>query len=134
MRLKPTFLLFLLAFSIIGCSKNDSTNETENTKNLIGNKYAHLLFETREECEAAQESYMINCAQGLEIISDTEVRIFLTDILYNSNFYVKNNMLVVESTPDTYEFSEDLIFEIMDNGDLKLGEDNWIKYEEDFFE
>ena len=123
-----------MTFSIIGCSNDDSTDEEGNTKHLIGNKYAHLLFETREECETAQESYFINCAQELEIISESEVRIYLTDILYDTDFYLENNMLVVKSTPETYEFSEDLYFEILDNGDLQLGENTWIKYEEDFFE
>ena len=134
MKFKTAFLIFLMIFSVIGCSNDDHPKEKISAKNLIGNKYAHLFFESREECEAAQESYFINCAQGLEILSESEVEIYLTDILYRTGFYVENNTLVVESTPETYEFSEDLIFTILENGDLQLDGDTWIKYEEDFYE
>lgn len=132
MKFKTT-ILFLMIFSIIGCS-NDDAPIKKNTKNFIGNKYAHIFFESREECEAAQESYFVNCAQGLEILNESEVEIYLTDILYRTDFHIEKNKLIVESTPETYEFSEDLIFNILENGDLKLNGNNWIKYEEDFYE
>lgn len=119
---------------MVGCSSDNSTIDTSSTKNLIGYKYAHLLFDNREECENANELYFVNCAQVMEVISETEVNIYVTDILYKTVFYIDNNKFVVKSTPETYEFSEDLIFEIIDNGDLKLDEDIWIKYEEDIFE
>ncbi|MCH4824405.1 hypothetical protein ML462_14625 [Gramella lutea] len=122
-------MLFII-ISILGCSKDDSSNETI----LVGNKYANLLFETRRECEEAQELYFINCAQVMEIINESEVEIYLTDILYRTNFYIKNNNLIVESTSSTYEFSEDLVFQILENGDLKLEEETWIKFEGDFYE
>ncbi len=124
--------LFIALFSFLvftGCSKEDNPEEK-----FVGNKYANLLFNTREECEASWEKYFMNCAQTLEIISDSEVEIMVTDILYTTGFYVKNGQLIVESSPETYEFSRDLIFQISSNGDLILGDTPWMIYQESFYE
>ncbi len=132
--MKNILSLLLIFVLITGCSKDDSTNQKTIEETLVGNKYAHLNFETREECEAAQEQYFINCAQVLEILNDSEAQIILTDIVYNVNFFIENNELIVESSPTTYEFSEDLIFTLLESGNLKLNGSNWIEYEEDYYE
>lgn len=121
-------ILFGLLF-LTGCSKEENIE-----KEYVGNNYAHVFFETREECEASWETYFMNCAQILEVVNDSEVEIMLTDIMYTTNFHIKNGNLIVKSTPETYEFSEDLIFEIQENGDLKLGESEWVKFEESIYE
>lgn len=127
--MKIQYILIIAFLLLTGCSKDDNAEE-----GFVGNKYAHLFFETREECESFQELYFMNCAQILEVINDSQVEIMLTDIVYKANFYTKDEKLIVESSPDTYEFDEDLIFEITENGDLKLGEQNWLKYEDSFHE
>ncbi|WP_258540404.1 hypothetical protein [Parvicella tangerina] len=103
--------------------------EKSNAKNLIGNKYAHLLIDTKEECEArpAEQS----CAYRLEILNDSQVDIAFTDIVHRANFYINNNKLIIESTSG---IPEDLVFEILQNGDLKLQQEIWIKYENSFYE
>lgn len=123
-------LIILFNFLLLtGCSKE------ENIENkYVGNNYAHVFFETREECEASWETYFMNCAQILEVVNDSEVQIMLTDIMYTTNFNIENGKLIVKSTPETYEFSRDLIFEIQENGDLKLGESVWERYEESIYE
>jgi len=130
MRIKATvFLAFIL---LTGCSKDECSDGLE--KSLVGNKYAHLLFETREECEASWELYFMNCAQTIEVLNETQVEIMLTDILYRADFYVENGKFVVKSSPDTYEFSQDLIFDIAENGNLKLGDEIWVEYDDTFYE
>jgi hypothetical protein len=122
-------LIILIGFVLLaGCSKEDLE------KKYIGNKYAHVFFETREECEASWEIYFMNCAQILEVVNDSEVEIMLTDIMYTTKFHIKNGNLIVKSTPETYEFSEDLIFKIQENGNLKLGESEWVKFEDSIYE
>ena len=125
-------LTVLFAFIILaGCSSDDDSKDSEN---FVGNKYAHILFETREECESSWEMYFMNCAQTLEVINESQVEIMLTDIIYRANFYIENEKLIIQSSPDTYEFPQDLIFHISEDGNLKLDETIWVKYEEDIYE
>lgn len=126
-------LSLLFAFLILtGCSVDDDLENPE--KNFVGNNYAHLLFDTREECEASWDDYFMNCAQTLEVINEEQVVIMVTDILYRTNYSIENDKFIVRSSPDTYEFSQDLIFHIMDDGSLTLGNTRWMRYEESFFE
>jgi len=120
--------LFLIALTITGCSKESIE------ANYAGNKYANVLFETREECESAQDLYFINCAQLLKILNGSEVEIILTDIAYTTGFSIEGDKMIIESSPETYEFSEDLTFILLENGDLELNGRTWIKYENDYYE
>lgn len=85
----------------MGCSNDDSPEDSKN-ETMIGNTYAHLLFETREDCQAARELYFTNCAQVLRIVNESQVEIYVTDILYLTNYYIEGNKLTVESTQDTH--------------------------------
>ena len=126
--------LCLILFTILlftGCSNDDSQRENNRANEYIGNKYAYILIETKEECEAEQEENLTQCAQLLEIINDSQVEIAFTDVIHRANFYLNDNKLIVESSSG---IPEDLIFQILQNGDLKLGEENWIKYENSYYE
>lgn len=133
--MKIKLILVLLSVVLSSCS-TDNIDDRSREKQLVGNQYAHLLFDTAEECEAAQAQYFINCAQTIRILSRDEAEVMLTDILYKTDFYVDGNKLVIQASENTYEFSKDIVFEIQDNGNLKRADTGsiWKLFEEDFYE
>lgn len=133
--MKKLPILILLSVLFLGCSTDDdATGITE--EQLVGNQYAHLLFDTREECEAAQAQYFTNCAQVIKILNVDEAEVMVTDILYRTDFYVEGNQLVIQAGENTYEFANDIIFDIQENGNLRhtASGSEWILFEDDYYE
>jgi hypothetical protein len=120
--IRNNFKYFLLLTSAIlllfNCSKDDNSGR----KDLVGKTFDHLFFNTEQECIDAQTdpSFFINCHQELTILDLENAEIILTDIVYSAKYRVQNNQLIILSNPTTFEFQDDLIFDIVDSNTLRL--------------
>ncbi len=104
------------------CSRNDDIKPK-----LAGKIFNHLFFDTEQECIDAQPSpdLWINCAQTLEFIDNEQATIIFTDIVNAVMYNTYENTIVVTPTSSS-EFSNDIIFEIVDQRTLKRIDDGTI--------
>lgn len=117
-------VLLILAVLTLGCSKEEEDPHYE----FAGKTFDHLYYETEEECMDAQPDpdFFLNCHQQLDFLDDEHVEIMLTDIIYATTYSIENNQITVYATPHSYEFRENLVFEIINASTLKLVRDNTI--------
>lgn len=124
LQMKKYLILSVLGTILLSCSDEDNENRSE----FVSKTFDHLFFKTEQECIDAQPvpDFFINCHRQLHIVDDENVEIMLTDIIYSTNYTIKNNKIIIYSSSNTMEFQNDLIFEIVDPTTLKLTEDNTI--------
>jgi len=116
--MKQYFLLTLLGVLLLSCSNEDNAQHSE----FIGKTFDHLHFQTEQECIDAQSNpnFFINCHQELSFIDSEKANIMLTDIMYSVNYTVANDKIILHAHSRTFEFQNDMVFEIIDNASLKL--------------
>ena len=122
--MKKYFLLSVLGILFLSCSSDDNSEQSE----LIGKTFDYLLFETEQECIDAQldPNFFINCHQELSINDDENAEIILTDINYSVKYSIENGKLIIHSNTTTFEFQNDMTFEIINTTSLKLLSNNTI--------
>lgn len=107
-----TLLFLALILMVFGCT----TVPLPAKENMFKNKvFVHLYFDTEEECMAAQPDpdFFINCHRQLDFISNNEVHVMLTDIIYQGTYEVSGKHLIVyvENSPEVP--GGEIIFEII---------------------
>ncbi len=122
--MKKYFLFLCITLSFLSCSNDDNSEPSE----LVGKTFDYLLFETEQECIDAQPdpAFFINCHQELSIIDNHTAEIMLTDIMYSVNYTIGSDRLIIHSHSKTFEFQNDIIFEIINASSLKLVDNNTI--------
>jgi len=122
--MKKYFILLALGTLFLNCSNNDNSEQYE----FIGKTYDYLFFETEQECINAQPdpNFFLNCHQEISFIDKGKAEIILTDIPYSVDYTIEKSKIIIHSSPNTFEFQNDLIFEILNNSSLKLIDNNTI--------
>lgn len=122
--MKKILLLSVLGILLFSCSDDDEIEQPE----FAGKTFDHLYFETEQECLDAQPEpdFFMNCHQQVDFLDNENVEIMLTDIIYKTTYSINSSEIIVYSTPNTYEFQNDLIFQIINPSTLKLTRDNTI--------
>ena len=117
------FLLLFIGITFSNCSNDDDNSQQSE---LIGKTFDHLFFETEQECIDAQSDpdFFINCHQELSINDNENAEIILTDIIYSVKYSVENDKLIIHSNATTFEFQNDLTFELINITSLKLLSNN----------
>lgn len=120
--MKKYVLLSVLGVLFLNCSNDDNSQHSE----LIGKTFDYLFFETEQECIDAQPdpNFFINCHQELTIDDNENAQIMLTDIMYSVKYSIDDNKLIIHSDTRTFEFQNDMIFEIINTTSLKLLSNN----------
>ena len=110
---KYSLLAVMIAF--FSCSKDNDASDSA----LAGKTFDHLLFETQQQCLAAQTNpdFFINCHEEIEFTGDDSAVIMLQDILYNVDYTLDGNKIIVSFPGDP---SATLTFEKTNNASLKL--------------
>jgi len=116
--MKKYYLLTILGILILSCSNDDNSQQSE----FVGKTFDHLHFETEQDCINAQSNpnFFINCHQELSFIDSEKANIILTDIMYSVNYTVENDKIIIHAHSRTFEFQNDIIFEVIDNASLKF--------------
>ena len=114
----------LMGLILLSCSGDDDSNNNI----LIGATFDYLFFQTQQECLDAQPdpNFFINCHQELSFIDSNTARIVLTDIIYNVDYVIFANMVIIRSSSNTFEFSNDITFEILNDYSLRKTDDGTI--------
>lgn len=122
--MKNKILILLIAFSLFSCSNDDNVEQNE----FIGKTFDYLFFETEQECINAQPdpNFLLNCHQEISFIDKETAEIILTDIIYSVNYTIDDSKIIIHSSPNTYEFSNDIIFEKVSSFSIKRIENNTI--------
>ncbi len=121
--MKNLSIYILLLVLFLGCSSDSTFTDSD----LIGKTFDHLFFSTLKECRAAQPdpNFFINCHQELEILNQKELTIVLTDIVNQTEYQLRGNLLIIKAS-NTTEFANDLVFEILDEQTLRRSGANTI--------
>lgn len=116
------FLFLLFGMTFLNCSNDDNSLQSE----LIGKTFDHVFFETEQECIDAQSDpdFFINCHQELSINDNENATIILTDNMYSVKYSIENEKLIIHSNSTTFEFQNDLTFELINMTSLKLLSNN----------
>ncbi len=122
--MKKYVLFLFVGISLLSCSNDDNSKQSE----FIGKTFDYLFFETEQECIDAQPdpNFFINCHQEISIDDNENAEIMLTDIMYSVKYTIDNNELIIHSNSRTFEFQNDIIFEIINTSSLKLKSNNTI--------
>ena len=122
--MKKLLLLFLFGITILSCSKDENFKQSK----FIGKTFDYLFFETEQECINAQPdpNFFINCHQELSFMDNENAEIMLTDIKYSVGYTIENNKIIIHPNSRTFEFQNNLIFEIINDSSLRLTENNTI--------
>lgn len=133
MRFTHTAALIALIIIQAGCSVFGTGSDTSD---LAGKKYAHLLFDSKQDCRDFNERFFMNCAQTLEFKDSDTARIMLTDIINEADYFAIGDQVVLMATDNTYEFEDNISFKILDNGELLLERNQtvWKEYENSIWE
>ncbi len=115
--MKRYFSLLLIGITLLSCSNENYSEKSD----LIGKTFDYLFFETEQECLDAQPdpNFFINCHQELNFIDNEKAKIILTDIIYSVSYTIENDKIIIHSSPNTFEFQNDIIFEKVSTFSLK---------------
>lgn len=107
-----TLLFFVLL--LISCSHEEYSAKE---KMLINTTYAHLFFETEEECLEAQPEpdFFINCHQQVDFHQNNVVEIMLSDIIWRGKYELKNNTVILTFEPNFEIPDGEIRFEILNS-------------------
>lgn len=124
--MKPKTQIFLLILMLITACSPVGTSARQN---MLQNKsFAHLYFETEEECLAAQPEpdFFQNCHQQIDFMKDKKVRIMLTDILWDGTYKTQGNLITLTFEPNFEIPTGEILFEIVNPSRLIKTDDNTI--------
>lgn len=119
----PIFLLILLLFT--ACSQVGTSVKESAFQNKT---FVHLFFETEEECMAAQPDpdFFHNCHQQLDFMKDGNVRIMLSDILWDGTYKIQGDRLILKVEPNFEIPTGEIVFEIINPNRLIKTDDNTV--------
>ena len=81
--------------------------------------YEHALFETPEECQAAQPpDFFVNCTQGVGFYTDGSVQLVVTDIQNHGTYEIAGDRVVLMFDPAHSEVGARFRFEMVDDSTL----------------
>ncbi|MDN5200861.1 hypothetical protein QQ008_05800 [Fulvivirgaceae bacterium BMA10] len=119
---KVSIVIIIFSFLYPGCS-----NDLEIKFSLAGQTFDHLFFETKQACLDAQPypDFFLNCHQSLEFLDGREAHITFTDIINKVSYSFHRNQIVLSPKGST-EFTNRIVFDIIDENTLRLTTDDTI--------
>lgn len=122
--MKKYLLLSLIGTLLLSCANDDNAETNE----FIGKTFVYLFFETEQECINAQPdpNFFLNCHQELSFIDKETAEIIFTDIIYQINYRIEKNKIVIYSSSNTFGSQDDIVFEIINSASLKYIDNNTI--------
>ncbi|WP_062057661.1 hypothetical protein [Aquimarina longa] len=120
--MKIYFLISVIGILLLSCTNDDDSEQSS----FIGKTFDHLYFKTEQECTNAQtnQDFFINCHQELSFTDNKKAVIMLTDIRYSVNYTIEGNKIIINASPSTSGFLNNMTFEIINASSLKLINDH----------
>ena len=122
--MKKYFLLLLIGITLLNCSNDDNSEQSK----FIGKTFDYLFFETEQECINTQPdpTFSLNCHREIRFINKEIAEIILTDILYSVNYTIDESKIIIHSSPHTFEFQNDIIYEKISDSSIQRLENNTV--------
>ncbi|HZJ37339.1 MAG TPA: hypothetical protein VFD29_12030 [Gillisia sp.] len=110
---------------VSACSQVGITGRENSFKNKT---FVHPYFETEKECIASQPEpdFFYNCHQQLDFLKDKKVQIMLSDILWNGEYKLEGNTIILTFEPNSEIPDAEIIFEILNPSKLLKTDDQTI--------
>lgn len=124
--MKPKSVFFILILALISACSQVGISGRETI--FEDKTFVHLYFETEEDCLASQPEpdFFYNCHQQLDFLKDKKVQIMLTDVLWNGEYKLKGDTVILTFEPNYEIPSGEIIFEIINPTKLLKSDDQTI--------
>jgi hypothetical protein len=104
---------------LAACGLSSGCDDDETRRFEEYRAYEHALFETPEECEAAQPpDFFFNCTQTVGFFRDGSVVLVVTDIQNAGTYEITDDRVVLMFDPAHSEVGSRFRFEMIDDSTL----------------